>query len=204
MTLAPVSGPDNTVLFDEPALPNAVDHPSATQRADLDAIDLGSVIGQLLVADPTIATLTPASLLASAGPTVIAVNGSNYLPNSVVEVNQAGVATTFVDAQNLTFTFDPTVAGSFNVTVRNTVEESNDVVLTVTAGTSEDPDPEPDVFDGTSDPGDFTIAVIQAYINGLPNQGHGEDEVQRVLDLERAGQNRVTLVEWLDAKMGAE
>lgn len=52
------------------------------------------------------------------------------------------------------------------------------------------------------DPNTMTVDQVKAWVNDLPNQGHGEAAVQEILDLERAGQNRTTLVEFLDAKLG--
>lgn len=53
------------------------------------------------------------------------------------------------------------------------------------------------------DPGSMTVAEAKAWIDALPHNGHGHDAVQEMLELERAGQNRATLVDWLDAKLGA-
>lgn len=66
-----------------------------------------------------------------------------------------------------------------------------------------EPEPEPDP---PFDPGDYTIADVQQYVEGLPGAPDEPDviaEVQRLLDLERNGQARVTLINWLDARLGA-
>lgn len=47
------------------------------------------------------------------------------------------------------------------------------------------------------DPGDHTVAEVQEWVEAHP------DEVQAILDAERAGKNRVTLTDWLDARLGA-
>jgi hypothetical protein len=208
MALTPISGPDGTVLFDEPALPNAVDHVSTTQREDLAALDLGALLDEVLSpADPTIATLTPSTVAASAAAVVVTVSGSNYETGAIVEVDQVAQTTTFVDANTLTISYDPTVAGTVQFTVRNPVseEESNSVSFVVGAGAADDPDDDddPDDTPTTYDPHGHTVDEVKAYVNDLPNQGHGSRETRRILNLERQGQNRVTLVDWLDAKMGA-
>ena len=50
-----------------------------------------------------------------------------------------------------------------------------------------------------------TIAAVKAYIESLGDMNDAAviAETQRVLDDERANDNRVTLVEWLDARLGA-
>lgn len=54
------------------------------------------------------------------------------------------------------------------------------------------------------DPGSTTIPNVQLYVDGLgdPADPAVQAEIQRLLDMERAGQNRSTLVAWLDAKLG--
>lgn len=50
-----------------------------------------------------------------------------------------------------------------------------------------------------------TIAAVKEYIEGLGAESDPQviAETQRVLDLERENDNRITLVEWLDARLGA-
>lgn len=54
------------------------------------------------------------------------------------------------------------------------------------------------------DPGDHTVAEVQAHVEGLGDESDQAviDETQRILDVERAGQNRTTLVSWLAARDG--
>ena len=52
----------------------------------------------------------------------------------------------------------------------------------------------------TFEPGDHTIDDVKAYIEALTEDII--EETQRVLDAERAGQARVTLLAWLDARPG--
>jgi hypothetical protein len=208
MALNPISGPDGTVLFDESALPNAVDHITTGQRADLSALDLGALIDDVLEPeDPTIATLTPSTVAASAAATLITVEGSNFAADSVIEIDQVAVATTFVDDTTLTTSYDPTVAATVQFSVRNANEaESNSVPFVVSAAADEPADDDEEPTDPSStafDPSSHNIEEVRTYVNTLRNQGHGRRETQRVLDAERAGQNRVTLIEWLDSKLGA-
>ena len=53
------------------------------------------------------------------------------------------------------------------------------------------------------DPGEETVDGVKAHVDGLTLSGDElRAEIQRILDAERANKNRVTLVEWLDAKLG--
>lgn len=89
--------------------------------------------------DPNITGVAPSSVASTAGATLITVTGSLFESGSVIEFNQAAVPTTYVSGTTLTTSFDPSVAGPINVTVRNpNDEESNAVVLTVT-GAAADP-----------------------------------------------------------------
>jgi hypothetical protein len=54
----------------------------------------------------------------------------------------------------------------------------------------DDPDPQSQGFD----PADHTVGDVEAYVDEHP------DELGAVLDAERAGKNRVTLVEALEAR----
>lgn len=57
-----------------------------------------------------------------------------------------------------------------------------------------------------ADPNVSTVAQVQAYIEALGDISDADvqAETQRVLDVERAGQNRSTLVSWLDQRLGVE
>ena len=139
--------------------------------------------------DPTITSLNPNTLPASAAATLITVTGTLFEAGSVVEVNQVAQATTFVNSTTLTIMYDPTAAGTAEFTVRNpNNEESNSVPFTITAA----------LFD----PSAHTIDEIKDYIDALPDEGNNHPETQRVLDAERDGQARVTLLAWLDSKEG--
>lgn len=153
--------------------------------------------------DPQVTSISPNTVLASAGATEFTIRGLGFDADAKAEFGGPAVPTVFVNSTTLTATFDPSVAGPVNVTVRNegTGLESNDMVLTVTAGQADPqiPDPEPEAFH----PNDHIIDEVKDYIENLV----GTDdwilgETQRVLDLERAFQNRTTLVAWLDARCG--
>jgi IPT/TIG domain len=134
--------------------------------------------------DPNITTISPASVAATAGATTITVNGSNFTSGSEIEFDNVAVATTYVSATRLTTSFDPSVADTINVTVRNpNNEESNIVVLTVTA-TGADPTnswTKAEIIQWLVDHGvaispdagdNFTkaelLAIVEAYLNGDP------------------------------------
>ena len=52
------------------------------------------------------------------------------------------------------------------------------------------------------DPFDFTINEVKAHVEELPDNPQRIPEIQRILDLERAGKNRGGLVNWLDEQLG--
>jgi hypothetical protein len=87
--------------------------------------------------DPGIAAVTPSSVAASAAATLITVTGSDFQSGAVIEFDNVAVPTTFVNSGTLTTSFDPTVAKVIQVTVRQGVEESNNLTLTVTATTAD-------------------------------------------------------------------
>ena len=97
---------------------------------------------EVLGGGPRITTLTPNTMAAGSGPTVITVDGRGFDADAVVEADGAALVTTRVSPNRLTAPFSPTVAGDVAFSVRNvgTADESNDVTFTVTAGA---PDPVP-------------------------------------------------------------
>src|SRR3954470_14582674 len=89
------------------------------------------------VPDPHIDTLSPTSGSAAGGAFVVTVTGTDFEPSSVIEINQVAVPTTYVSATQVTTSFDPTVVGTVQFTVRNTSgQESNSVPFTVGALTA--------------------------------------------------------------------
>ena len=147
-------------------------------------------------ADPTISTITPSTLPASAGPTTLTIVGTNYGPGSIVEADQMALGTLFVNGTTLTASFDPSVAKTVNFTVRNSSgKESGDKAFVVSAG-AEDPEGDPQqswtkariiewlvakgvVVDGSAAEHftkDELLAIVAAYLNDDP------DELETLLD----------------------
>ena len=52
------------------------------------------------------------------------------------------------------------------------------------------------------DPAAFTIEEVKEHVEGLANDAERVSKVQAILDMERAGKNRTTLVAWLDQQPG--
>jgi hypothetical protein len=129
--------------------------------------------------DPTITSLVPSTVSAAAAATTIQVNGTNFEDGSVVEVNQVAQATTFVSATRLTISFDPTVAGSVNFTVRNPNEEESNTVAMVVSALAAD------------DVSSWTIDEVKDFIADNPGL------LSEVEKFEQNGKARVTLLEWL-------
>src|ERR1700729_308202 len=99
---------------------------------------------EVLGGGPKITVLTPNTMVAGTGPTVITVDGRGFDSDAQIEADGAGLVTTFVSATRLTAPFSPAVEGDVTFTVRNvsTRDESNDMIFTVTAGAA---DPVPTV-----------------------------------------------------------
>lgn len=84
--------------------------------------------------DPHIDTLAPSTASAAGGPSTVTITGTNFEAGSTVEINQAAQPTTYVSATSLTVSFNPSVAGTVQFTVRNpNDEESNSVPFVVGA-----------------------------------------------------------------------
>lgn len=84
--------------------------------------------------DPDITSLAPTTGSAAAGPISVQVHGAGFEAGSVVEIDGAAQATTYVSATELSISFDPAAAGNVVFTVRNPSDaESNSVPFVVTA-----------------------------------------------------------------------
>ncbi len=82
---------------------------------------------QSLAPSPTLNSITPNSADAGSRSMPIILSGSDFTPNSAVEWNGSVIATTFVDATNLTATVTTAqlvTGGTVNVQVRNTVTQA--------------------------------------------------------------------------------
>lgn len=109
---------------------------------------------------------------------------------------------TAVSSQTGYFDYTVTVTGTLG---GFTLPADGDGLLLVEKSSAPGADPQmPGPIDPSYDVGAHTIADVQAYVNGLgdPADAAVQAEIQRLVDAERAGQNRVTLVTWLDAKLG--
>jgi hypothetical protein len=52
------------------------------------------------------------------------------------------------------------------------------------------------------DPGEHTIDEVKAHVEGLADDDQRDDITQAILDRERGGKNRPTLITWLDQQLG--
>ena len=57
--------------------------------------------------------------------------------------------------------------------------------------------------EGEFDPAEYTVAGVQQHVTDLGDLETPESqaEIQRILDAEQAGENRTTLVSWLEARI---
>jgi IPT/TIG domain len=133
----------------------------------------------VLAPDPHITTLVPSTASAAGGPVTVQVNGTDFLPTAVVEINQAAQPTTYVSATRLTVSYDPSAAATAQFTVRQDPHESNSVAFTVTALAAEDVSAS-------------TIEEIKMLVTDHPEL---RDEVRQ---LEADDKARSGLLTWLD------
>lgn len=93
--------------------------------------------------DPVISSLTPDTAEAGSGTLSVAVRGSNYASDAVVEVDGSALVTTVVSNNHLTVDFTvPDASGEVIFTVRNvtTTKESNDFPFDVTEPAEQNPE----------------------------------------------------------------
>lgn len=85
--------------------------------------DDGQVWGQTgwasgAVAAPVLSSIAPTTVAAVAGPITVTATGTGFLLESIIQVDGVGVPTTYVSATSLTTSYDPTVPGTTQFTVR--------------------------------------------------------------------------------------
>jgi hypothetical protein len=143
-------------------------------------------MARLLAPDPHITTLVPNTGSAAAGAILVTVNGTDFEATSVIEIAQQARPTTFVSATQLTTSYDPTVPGTVQFTVRNANgEESNSVPFTVGALAADDVSA-------------MTVEDVKAFVAAHP------DLLSEVHGLERAGKRRTSLLAWLKQLLDEE
>jgi hypothetical protein len=87
---------------------------------------------------PAITSVNPTQVTAGSGPVTLTIQGSGFVPNSIVRVNNADHPKTFVSANQLTTTLSPEevlMGGVLHITVFNVTPgggTSNDVTVAVT------------------------------------------------------------------------
>lgn len=90
-----------------------------------------------------------------------------------------------------------------------TVTDSTPVAVFSIQSTASGSEPDIMIYFGHADPGDYTVFQVKGYadaviadtVNGLTDQ-QKTDEIQRMLDLERAGSDRNSLTNYLDGFPG--
>ena len=93
---------------------------------------LGDGGGTAPPSDPSITVLIPDFAQAGSGPVDVAVKGTNFAEGCQVEVDGAAVPTVYTSATSVTGTYDPTVEGVVQFTVRNPSDaESNNAPFVV-------------------------------------------------------------------------
>lgn len=99
------------------------DYRGATDTKLVDDHDRGAMDyytpGDSTPAAPTLTSLTPTTVAASAAAGTVTLTGTGFVDGATIEVDGAAVPTTFVSATSLTTSYDPTTAGTKQFTVRN-------------------------------------------------------------------------------------
>lgn len=135
---------------------------------------------------PTVTSVAPNTISAAAAIATFTVTGTNFVNGATGRTDGLNQPTTFISATSLSFTFDPTVAGTVQVNVRNPDgQQSTNVPLTVAA-----------LADDTSL---ATIDEIKQWVDDH------EAEADEVLAAEesRGDAARSTLITWLQGFIAA-
>jgi len=100
-------------------------HQRGEQRQDWRGFpDDGQAWGQKVwssgaLAFPTLVTIAPTTIAAAAAATTVLCNGTGFITDSVIQVNGVTVNTFYISPTQLSTSYDPTVAGTTQFTVRN-------------------------------------------------------------------------------------
>lgn len=129
---------------------------------------------------PTLASAAPPTLSAAAGPTTITLTGTNFVTGSKARVNGVVQTTTYISATSISFSYDPTAAGTVQLSVQNPSGQVSTNLAYVVAALS-------------ADPSLATIEQIQVWVDAH------DDEADEILAAEQARGNdaRSTLIAWL-------
>ncbi|MBS1791515.1 MAG: hypothetical protein JST85_27650 [Acidobacteria bacterium] len=154
---------------------------------------------------PTLASLSPSIIPLGSPNMMLTVNGSNFLPGAVVQINNAARPTTVVSSSQVTATMtanDLAIATQSKITVVNPLPgggTSNPLTLTISGGFEGDVAPRPN----GSNNGTITIAdwtQLGRFAAGLDAVTVGA-EYQRADCAPRSslGDGRITLTDWVQA-----
>lgn len=154
---------------------------------------------------PILTSLLPTVIASGAASAALTVNGSNFLPGAIVQINNSARVTTFVSSTQLTATLqaaDLAFAAQSKITAVNPLPgggTSNPLTLTVSGGFEADVAPRPN---GTNN-GTVTIAdwtQLGRFASGLDVVTVG-NEYQRADCAPRSGlgDGRITLTDWVQA-----
>ena len=68
---------------------------------------------------PTLTSIAPTTVAAAAAAITVTATGTNFTPNSTIQIGGQTVPTTYVSATSLTTSYDPNIASTVQFTVRN-------------------------------------------------------------------------------------
>jgi hypothetical protein len=136
---------------------------------------------------PTLVSAAPPTVSAASPSTTITLTGTGFIDGANARVNGNQQTTEFVSATSLKFNFNPTAAGTVQLSVRNPDGKTSANLAFVVATLVEDP-------------ALATIEEIKTYLD----DGH-DDLADEVLAAEeaRGDQARATLISWLQGFIAA-
>ncbi|RPI10934.1 MAG: hypothetical protein EHM63_02445 [Actinobacteria bacterium] len=135
---------------------------------------------------PTLASAAPPTVSAAAAATTITLTGTNFVSGAKARVNAVDQTTTFISATSVSFSYDPSAAGTVQLSVKNPDGQTSANLAFVVATLA-------------ADPSLATIDEIKQWVDDH------ETEAEAVLAAEeaRGPDARSTLVTWLQGFIAA-
>lgn len=130
---------------------------------------------------PTLTSAAPPTLSAAAAATVVTVTGTNFKNGSKIRVNGAPQTTTYISATSLSFSYNPTVAATVQLSVQNPDGQVSTNLAYVVAALAADP----------------SLATIDEIKQWVDDNASEADEVLAA-EQARGGDARATLITWLE------
>jgi len=129
---------------------------------------------------PTLASAAPSTVSAAAAATTVTLTGTNFVNGAKARVNAVDQTTTFISATSVSFSYDPSAAGTVQLSVKNPDGQVSGNVAFVVAALAADP----------------SLATVDEIKQWVDDHADEADEVLAAEEA-RGGDARVTLLAWL-------